>query len=1421
MTVTPLTMANNPDVQPTQTFRCRSTGDIANIPALIDPKSGNLIVLWRDIQSVFEDAKSVWNGKSLVPLVTDENLEQITPLRISYHAGVVLEVLVKEHSRPGTGESWSHNGHTTVDCDTLPRITASLTIAGSDRIDNSLVTYSPVMSEVFQSSHLLFNPRPDQSLQTIMSGQANIQQSIDRGFDLLRVQMDRNRELQEQLIQMQQLQQQTSDELLKKQDEIITMQKVTIDRLAIIQSRVQAVLTQTYELHEYPIPRLFIVLPKNTGFCDKLTHPFSHQFRLYFLCECGSHTMTKNTKIRHEIHLAKHEGYDLEKPTEFFERYGSYVLTLMHMIKYGITVAGLVVPPLANSGVVSGIDSAQKHMDYIKKNIAPLVDDTIKFLNGIKRNNEFGEELSVDHTDRTELDQVEALEGADLRQLESYLKVKDQGRILGNLYRIVTLEGHVKWVCFDHYRDTYLESLIQHLRDIVVLNNGTYIEEIGRIEITVTSHTLAKEFYQALIKARGIQELDITLGWDATTDEIQSFANAVTKANVFDLTVNGTFFKSPALDVINRGHRFDPILQLASNARIHSLQLDGFEDFFSRISKSAMSPAPRLRTFSMNSGLPFKDKTLRSLGDFLGYCSALTTLQLRLHSQYPIEETISNILNKLRNLDSLKIDRENLGLTASVSEAKIQDVTLSIKWFYDLSSEDLAFIQHGHFTRLRIECTHAVGSDRLEDALRNSSVRNHIRIKHQESCLAIATNMELMIQELMKMAVSEAPSVPDSIALGCRRLFLTSNYTRNGIHDMAITITQLADLTDGDLTFIKENRFTQLVIELVSMQPGEDRLIDILRHGAELSHVRIECKEERCRITARKPLLKIQDLVRIVTSEAQGKLESLLIDSGRSSTSVRLSRGRIHEMVMTIAQLGDISPDDLKFIQQGHLTQLVIEQIPLKSDKTRLGDILRHCQKLTHLQIGSNGERNNTIRTEIKLQDLAQMATSDILGKLESLKADWGELSFAASVSNGKIQDVDLTIGRINDLSSKDLDFIQKEHLTRLAIMFTPSKEDDNQLIDVLRSYPRLSHLQIGCKPVRCLAIVNLVISTREKILQEAGSCCLHAFELMQEKLVPFHKFGQRMQVSRIQSRLSFTDNSTAFDMHTWVKVRSKDKGPVIDFVSQYAWSIVTYDELLYFSSNLNLPGKCVSGARGSQLEHLRLFHSQPFQSLQWIIEGSSRLMEFGLYEPVGTYEAQIQRAFRNLHQYGATLNMLYLFGPSISQWLPRIASAFPTRNSFPRLMTFCLSSGTFLSTIPADCVSWIVAMVSASSHDPTTSLSKDIPDDLRADNELRAPRPWTLLRKITLNSVRLQHEEWVSVIMALDFSELESLWLGHSNITQEHLTLLVDRIPNDAVFKVPLKDLRIHGTSVAKNVKSRTLLEELRKKVPSIEITE
>ena len=75
-------------------------------------------------------------------------------------------------------------------------------------------------------------------------------------------QQDEMKRLQMQVLTQQEEMKELQIQALNHQEELKQLQIQAIGQLAVLQTRVQAVLTQTYELHEYPIPRLFIVLPE-------------------------------------------------------------------------------------------------------------------------------------------------------------------------------------------------------------------------------------------------------------------------------------------------------------------------------------------------------------------------------------------------------------------------------------------------------------------------------------------------------------------------------------------------------------------------------------------------------------------------------------------------------------------------------------------------------------------------------------------------------------------------------------------------------------------------------------------------------------------------------------------------------------------------------------------------------------------------------------------------------------------------------------------------------------------------------------------------------------------------------------------------------------------------------------------------------
>jgi hypothetical protein len=67
-------MGNNSNDQPSQAFRSLSKS-VTYIPTMTDT-TGQLIVLWEDIEDVFTGAKSVRDGDTLVPFMKDASFTQ-------------------------------------------------------------------------------------------------------------------------------------------------------------------------------------------------------------------------------------------------------------------------------------------------------------------------------------------------------------------------------------------------------------------------------------------------------------------------------------------------------------------------------------------------------------------------------------------------------------------------------------------------------------------------------------------------------------------------------------------------------------------------------------------------------------------------------------------------------------------------------------------------------------------------------------------------------------------------------------------------------------------------------------------------------------------------------------------------------------------------------------------------------------------------------------------------------------------------------------------------------------------------------------------------------------------------------------------------------------------------------------------------
>lgn len=229
-----------------------------------------------------------------------------------------------------------------------------------------------------------------------------------------------------------------------------------------------------------------------------------------------SHTESGRHAYRHEIHLALHEGYDLENVDDFFKMYGPYVLTIMKILKIGFTVAGVVVPGLSHLGIIQGIESTAKTLDMASRNCRALFEDASTSLrNQIKGDNKI---VETSRTDKMDFNNLKALYGSDLRQLGSFLRYRDPGRVLGNLNPMVTRDGDVRWVCNSHHLTEKSGEAMQNLKAVLIANNVTFKEHVSYVEVTINSSAQAKEVYEAIVRTHGIRLLYIRLKWKVTQE---------------------------------------------------------------------------------------------------------------------------------------------------------------------------------------------------------------------------------------------------------------------------------------------------------------------------------------------------------------------------------------------------------------------------------------------------------------------------------------------------------------------------------------------------------------------------------------------------------------------------------------------------------------------------------------------------------------------------------------------------------------------------------------------------------------------------------------------------------------------------------------------------------------------------------------
>ncbi|CAF4154930.1 unnamed protein product [Rotaria magnacalcarata] len=222
--------------------------------------------------------------------------------------------------------------------------------------------------------------------------------------------------------------------------------------------QIHHVMTQMYELHEFTTPRYFFILPAKHSeirAIDIVQNWFQAHYKLHFLCEC-SHDPK-------QMHVAPHEGYSIKKVKDFMVKYAPYLRTTLQIVQVLLSTGGLVIPQLGSAAnIIDNVVSPRFKDPKCCKDMEQQLEMVDNLLNKVENQRNLA---GASVTDKQKSNGI-SLQGVELREIQTYLELVDDKRTLGNLYRIVTDDGHVRWVCLEHYDEiSYHKEMSKYIHE--------------------------------------------------------------------------------------------------------------------------------------------------------------------------------------------------------------------------------------------------------------------------------------------------------------------------------------------------------------------------------------------------------------------------------------------------------------------------------------------------------------------------------------------------------------------------------------------------------------------------------------------------------------------------------------------------------------------------------------------------------------------------------------------------------------------------------------------------------------------------------------------------------------------------------------------------------------------------------------------
>lgn len=294
--------------------------------------------------------------------------------------------------------------------------------------------------------------------------------------------------------------------------DVLQKYKAILVWFALILAKAEEILSTPVDFEQGNGPRFFIILPSQDHKWNA-TNILSNHFRLFFLCECGTHTpisgQGQDNLESPCLHLADQDGYRVRDSVNFIAKFGPYLMIMLEMLKFSNEISGYVLPGLLATGEIFPADafpSTLLTLDRINKSLAYI--ETVACLDTLRP------------WDLTEyLADVTAMDGiVPENQLMMHLEMDRSKTRFSRMYRIRTMPYRADWVCQKHqpttlkkqgdYREFEFESTLSSV--------GACLDyQRGKITVTMTSSLHGEKICNILSGAPGAKHYDLELGVDS------------------------------------------------------------------------------------------------------------------------------------------------------------------------------------------------------------------------------------------------------------------------------------------------------------------------------------------------------------------------------------------------------------------------------------------------------------------------------------------------------------------------------------------------------------------------------------------------------------------------------------------------------------------------------------------------------------------------------------------------------------------------------------------------------------------------------------------------------------------------------------------------------------------------------------------